>query len=185
MQSIPGKNNLTKIFNIILSLLICTILLILIFNCHYETKAYDEMIVEASTEFFVEASLIKAVIKAEGNFNKRAISEKGASGLMQILPKTFVYVKALYGLNYLPDDIFDPKTNIFVGTAYLNYLFNKFKTEREVVAAYNAGEGNVLTWLTSNEYSLDGKTLNYIPFAETTRYVEKVLLYKKHYEDKI
>lgn len=185
MQSILGKSNLTKFFNVILSLLICLILLLLIFNYHYGTKAYDEIIEEASAIFYVEKCLIKAIVRAESNFNKRVVSDKGASGLMQILPKTFDYVKALYGLSYLSDDIFDPKTNIFVGTAYLNYLFNKFKTEREVLAAYNAGEGNVLTWLTSNEYSLDGKTLNYIPFAKTAKYVEKVLLYKKHYEDKL
>lgn len=157
----------------------------LIFNCNYEARAYDEIIEEASATFDIEKSLVKAVIRAESNFNKRAVSDKGASGLMQILPKTFDYVKTLYGLNYLSDDIFDPKTNIFVGTAYLKYLFKKFKTERKVLSAYNAGEGNVLVWLTLKEYSFDGKTLAAIPFAETAKYVEKVLLYKKHYEEKL
>jgi soluble lytic murein transglycosylase len=69
----------------------------------------------------------------------------------------------------------DPEFNIRIGCWYLNNLNTEFKYNTEVVlAAYNGGRGNVQKWLKSSEHSSDGKTLKYIPFKETDKYVKKV-----------
>ena len=64
--------------------------------------------------------------------------------------------------------------NIEIGTKYLAWLYLQFENWDTVYAAYNAGIGNVLEWLEDPEYSDDGKTLKYIPFAETRNYVRSV-----------
>ena len=61
-------------------------------------------------------------------------------------------------------------------------MFDKFNDERVALAAYNAGEGNVITWLSDENYSENGKTLSVIPFSETRAYVEKVLKFKRLYK---
>lgn len=141
-------------------------------------KRYSGAVKAACGEFGLHEEMLYAVIKVESGFNRRAKSNKGAVGLMQILPSTAEYV--------CPKDteinLYDPKINIYVGAKYLFYLFDKFKDEKVALAAYNAGEGNVITWLSDKEYSSDGKTLSYIPFAETRAYVEKVLKFKRLYK---
>lgn len=141
-------------------------------------KRYTGAVKAACREFGLREETLYAVIKVESGFNRRAKSNKGAVGLMQILPSTAEYV--------CPEDteinLYDPKINIYVGAKYLFYLFDKFKDEKVALAAYNAGEGNVITWLSDKEYSSDGKTLSYIPFGETRAYVEKVLKFKRLYK---
>ncbi len=104
----------------------------------------------------VDPDLVKAVITVESNGNHNAVSSKGAKGLMQIMPET------ARTLGATPDaDLFDPATNIFLGTKYLDLLFTKFDDIRKVLIAYNAGPA-ALKW--SN-----------LP-DETRKYVPKVLL---------
>lgn len=146
-----------------------------------KTKKYLSVVSEVSERFSVEISLILAVIKVESDFNERAVSGKQALGLMQITANTFEYVCDLYDLNYNREDIFDVVANVSAGTAYLDYLYKKFGTEKEVLAAYNAGEGNVSLWLSDQRYSKDGKTLEVVPFKETDQYIKKVGFYKDCY----
>jgi soluble lytic murein transglycosylase-like protein len=84
----------------------------------------------------VDADLVHAVIAAESGYNPRAVSPKGAIGLMQVMPAT----AADYGIASV-DDLFDPKTNVDVGTRHLKRLLGKYGSIRQAVAAYNAGEG--------------------------------------------
>ena len=78
------------------------------------------------------------------------------------------------------EDIYKPEINILIGCAYLDYLTDIFNDETEtVIAAYNAGQGNVKKWLNDNRNSDDDKTLTEIPFGETKHYVTKVM---KRYE---
>ena len=106
-------------------------------------------------------------------------------GLMQITSSTGNFIAN--NLNVKDYSLLNPKTNILFGCWYLKYLKNKFNNLNVVVAAYNAGEGNVANWLSNSNYSLDGKTLNAIPFSETKRYVDKFATtfakYKKLYEN--
>ena len=78
-------------------------------------------------------------------------------------------------------DIFDPKTNIKIGCWYLNKLYKEFGRLDLVIAAYNGGSGNVNKWLSDYSYSKDGKSLDLIPFEETSMYVKKVTKNYKMY----
>lgn len=125
--------------------------------------------------------LVYAVIRCESSFDINKVSNKGAVGLMQIMPKTSDYISKLYFADR-QFNLFNPSDNVLLGITYLTYLFDKFKDEKVVLAAYNAGEGRVCEWLDTKEFSIDGKTLKVIPFKETANYVEKVLLYKNFYK---
>lgn len=141
---------------------------------------YSSSIKVFAQKYGVDPELIAAVIRAESGFNPNALSEKGAEGLMQIMPETaeFVAQTIFYEKNV---DLFDYDCNLELGTAYLAYLFEKFDTEYEVLCAYNAGEGRVAAWLNDSTYSADGRTLDIVPFKETRVYVQKVTDYKKRY----
>ncbi len=98
--------------------------------------SYDDIIKAASQKYKVPESLIKAVIKQESNFNKNAVSEKGAQGLMQLMPVT----AEILGV----EDPFDIEENIFAGTRYLRGLINMYDANlNRALAAYNAGPQRV------------------------------------------
>ena len=109
----------------------------------------------AATEHGVDPLLIKAIIKAESNFNPGAISPKGAQGLMQLMPATAKDLQVA--------DPFDPQENITGGTKYLRSLLDNYGWNLELsLAAYNAGPGKV-----------KGRMPN---IGETKTYVSKVLM---------
>src|SRR5205814_5710597 len=116
---------------------------------------FDKIIVEAAKKFDVDAALVSAVIKAESDFNPREISNKGARGLMQLMPAT----AERFGVT----NSFDPAANIYGGVRYLRWLLEKFNGNADLaVAAYNAGEGNV--W----------KYNGVPPFRETITYINRI-----------
>ncbi len=182
-MSTYGKNTIIKFLEIIICLMLCVIFATSIFASNYRIKRYNKFVIKSANAFNVRQELILAVIKVESNFHEKAKSDKGAYGLMQIKKSTFNYVCNIYSLDYTEDDIFKPEANICVGTAYLDYLYGKFKYDVVVLAAYNAGEGNVRLWLSDSAFSTDGKTLMKIPFKETEMYVNKILRYTKYFED--
>ena len=143
---------------------------------------YKEEIAEASAEFGVPKEVICAVIYTESRFNANAKSAVGARGLMQIMPFTFKDIQKALGTDYSDDDLYDPKVNIRAGTYYLSYLYKLLGDWELVHAAYNAGIGNVWSWLDDDRYSKDGK-LTDIPFSETKNYVKKVALAKEKYKE--
>jgi hypothetical protein len=99
-------------------------------------SAYGDMIQSAAKKYGVDADLIFSVIAAESNFNPRAISRRGARGLMQLLPAT--------GTRFGVKDIFDPVQNIDAGTQYLRDLMARYQGDLVLtIAAYNAGPGAV------------------------------------------
>jgi soluble lytic murein transglycosylase-like protein len=109
----------------------------------------------------VDPALVRAVMKTESNFNRFAVSPKGALGLMQLIPAT--------GRRYGVSDFFDPQQNVDGGVRYLKFLLEKFKGNIDLsLAAYNAGENLV-------------QRLGRIPpIPETTNYVRKIrAIYKK------
>ncbi|MDQ5985583.1 MAG: Membrane-bound lytic murein transglycosylase F [Syntrophus sp. SKADARSKE-3] len=118
---------------------------------------YDHLISRAAEKYNVDAALIKAVIKTESNFNHRAVSPKGAQGLMQLMPRTASALRV--------EDSFHPENNIEGGTRYLRYLLNIFDGNLSLaLAAYNAGEKTVIKYRN-----------NIPPFRETQNYVQRVL----------
>ena len=127
----------------------------------------------------LDENLVYSVIKVESKFRKDAVSHKGAKGLMQISDITREWAKEEMNLGDI--DIFDPKTNIKIGCWYLNKLYKEFGRLDLVIAAYNGGSGNVNKWLSDYSYSKDGKSLDLIPFEETSMYVKKVTKNYKMY----
>lgn len=110
--------------------------------------------------------LVAAVVAAESDFRPRLISHKNAQGLMQIIPSTAQFIGA--------GDLFNPADNIAAGTKYLRYLYNRFDgDQRMVLAAYNAGEGNV------------DKFGGIPPFPETINYVRKVDSRTHQYRERV
>ena len=123
---------------------------------------YDRYISEAARKHGVSFSLIKAVIKAESDFNPYAVSRAGACGLMQIMPET---ARAL-GIS----NLFDPRENIYGGTRYLKKLLTQFQGSLPLtLAAYNAGPQKVQAF----------KCVP--PIDETRTFVRRVMRYLKWY----
>ena len=134
--------------------------------------AIEPFIEEYSEKYQLDKELVYAVIECESGFDTHAVSKAGACGLMQLMPKTFWWITDTEDGEL---DIFDPETNIAAGCKYLKYLFGRFDNLETILAAYNAGEGNVSEWLRNPEYSDDGKSLKIIPYPETSIYVQKVI----------
>ena len=102
----------------------------------YETiDRFAGFIAEASTRFAVPASWIRAVMQVESGGDERATSPRGAMGLMQLMPSTWVELSARYGLGLDP---FDARDNILAGTAYLKEMHDRFGSAG-FLAAYHAG----------------------------------------------
>jgi len=117
---------------------------------------YAELIHSIAAENGVDPALVKAIIRAESNFNRHAVSRKGAQGLMQLMPGT--------AGRYAVGNAFDPAENIRGGVRYLGFLQDRFPGQLHLaVAAYNAGENAVL------------KHNGIPPYAETRQYVARVL----------
>lgn len=142
---------------------------------------YEEHIEKYSDEYVLPKHLVMGVIRTESKFNDKAHSEY-ARGLMQITDDTAVWIAKEMKIEYSVDMVEDPETNIKMGCFYLSYLIEKYENVRTALAAYNAGPGNVNSWLSDEAYSLDGKTLYEIPFGETKRYVRRVEIFEKLYE---
>ena len=127
------------------------------------TNQYDHLITGASKRQGVSFSLLKAMIKAESNFNPEAVSRAGAKGLMQIMPANIKDLKII--------NPFDPWENIMGGARYLKKLIKRFNGELPLaLAAYNAGPGVV------------ERHQGIPPIKETEDFVEKVLKYYAIYK---
>jgi soluble lytic murein transglycosylase-like protein len=125
-------------------------------------RDYEGIISQASKRFDVDPHLIKAVIKAESDFNHRAVSHKGAQGLMQLMPGTADAMRV--------EDPFNPEENIFGGTRYLSLMLTRFKNDKRLaLAAYNAGPDKV-----EDHQGIP-------PYPETKTFIEKVLQYYGQY----
>ncbi|MBE7041168.1 MAG: lytic transglycosylase domain-containing protein [Ruminococcaceae bacterium] len=137
---------------------------------------HTEHIKQYSAMYQVDPYLIMSIIKAESNFNATAVSQKNATGLMQIIKPTAMWLAERMELeDFQYEDIKDPELNIQMGCYYISYLLSLYDGNADTaLAAYNAGEGTVDGWLANNEYSEDGKNLSYIPYPETRHYITKV-----------
>lgn len=165
--------------NIVILFIICILCVIIryivlptfIFPMRYKAQVY-----ESAGHYDIDPLLIFSIIKAESKFNPNAISNRGAKGLMQIMDRTGEWAaEELNRSNFTSDKLFDPGVNIDIGSWYVAKLLKQYDGDISIVlAAYNAGTGNVYKWRNNTEYSLDGVTLDYIPFEETRDYVEKV-----------
>ena len=143
------------------------------FNIIFPLK-YKNLIKIYSLENSIDAELVASIICTESRYNKDAVSNKGAVGLMQILPTT---AKNFSDGDFEENDLFNPEYNLKIGLSFLKYLFGKYGDEVTVLACYNAGENVVIKWM-EGEDKLEKSQIKYV---ETLNYVNKVQRLKKVY----
>lgn len=152
---------------------------------------YQQDIVTYSRKNKVDPFLVAAIIKNESNFERGAVSDVGAVGLMQIMPETGRWIAEQMGLDdYQDGDLYRTKTNIRMGCWYLGELEYEFQQNLVLVAiAYNAGRGQTREWMQANGWDYNFNDLAAIPFPDTREYVTKVLQdrdkYYLLYKDKV
>ena len=125
---------------------------------------YHMFILQTASHYQIDPALIKAIIMAESGYNTKAISKKGAKGLMQLMPRTAQSMGV--------EDIFNPHQNIAGGVQYFKQMVNRFNGDVKLaLAAYNAGSRNV-------------RNYNGVPpFKATHSYIKKVLKYYHIYKN--
>ena len=135
----------------------------ILFQAFIDVNRYDQIIRKAADKFKIDSALIKAIIKAESNFDHQAVSPVGAQGLMQLMPATASALQV--------ENAFHPENNIEGGVRYLRYLLDIYRGNLTLaLAAYNAGERNVAKY-----------NNNVPPFRETQNYIKRVLSYYNSY----
>ena len=153
----------------------------------YPTK-YSEYVEKYSKENNLDKYLVYAVIKAESNFNPNVKSNADAIGLMQLMEETAIErSNVIDNQDIAAYDLYNPETNIKLGTSYLAYLLNLYNGNTVLaITAYNAGLGNVKQWIKDGTIKSDGSDVENIPYKETENYVRKILrdyqMYLKIYE---
>lgn len=156
---------------------------------------YESYVEKAAKDYNVDICLVYGVIRNESNFNPDVVSNAGAIGLMQIMPDTFTWLQN-YRENFEPkkildsDKLYDPKINIDYGTYYLRYLLDKYDGDRSlVICAYNAGYGNVDSWIEDGTIPNGDVSPSDVPFSETSNYLAKVTesteMYRELYFSKL
>ncbi|OIR16361.1 membrane-bound lytic murein transglycosylase C precursor [mine drainage metagenome] len=131
---------------------------------HADKSSYNQLIKGIARKYGVDSALLHAVITVESKYNPRAVSNKGAVGLMQLMPK----IARQYGI----DNLYDPAQNVQGGAQYLRDLLNKFNGDVSLaLAAYNAGEIAV---------ARNGNRIP--PYRETRDYVPRVLHFYRKYQ---
>lgn len=136
---------------------------------------YSEYVRVHARRHSLDPALLAAVIYQESKFRPGAKSSSGAIGLMQLTPLTARGIAIrTHGNAFRTRDLYNPEINIRYGSWYLDNLFRKYGSERLVLAAYNAGQGNVDRWRRNGES---------IQFAETKAYIDRVEDLKRIYRD--
>ena len=135
-----------------------------IFISKLDSNQFDPIITDASKKYGLEAPLIKAVIKAESDFDPNAVSHKGARGLMQIMPMNYRLLNV--------ENPFDPHQSIHGGARYLRDMMDRYNGKLVLsLAAYNAGPGAV------------DRHGGVPPYQETEEYIERVMRYYHRYKN--
>jgi soluble lytic murein transglycosylase len=127
---------------------------------------YGEIVRGHARNYRLDPALLAAVIFQESKFRADARSDRGAIGLMQLLPETAKGIALRTGgSKFRVSDLYDPEINVRYGAWYLRHLIDKYGSERLALAAYNAGQANVDAWRARGVG---------IQFAETRHFVDRV-----------
>lgn len=149
---------------------------------------YAEYVEKYAKQNNMDKYMIYAIIKAESNFKPDVKSKSNAIGLMQLLEATAIErSNVIDEQNITEEDLYEPETNIKLGTSYYAYLLKRYKDNHVLaLTAYNAGMGNVDSWIKDGVIRQDGSDIENIPYRETNNYVRKILrdykMYVKLYE---
>lgn len=131
--------------------------LIALTPCVSQAEPWDDAIAEASSRFGLPAVWVREVIRAESGGDVRALSPKGAVGLMQLMPETWQRLRVELGLG---SDPFQPRDNVLAGVAYLRSLYDRYGAPA-FLAAYNAGPARLDAYLLKSR-PLPAETLRYV-----------------------
>lgn len=139
--------------------------------CAVFPNKYSAELSAAAEEFGLDGALVRSVVWAESKFDKNAVSDKGASGLMQLMPETF---RECATALYIPEperEIFEPRTSLRCGCYYLSLMLDRFDgDETAALMAYNAGEANARKFLSGAPV-----------FPETQKYLKDIALARRVY----
>jgi len=152
----------------------------------FPEAAKDEF-VKASKKYTVNIDEIRAIARRESAFYPYATSGAGARGLMQLMPATAKQTAKRHKLKFNNvKDLYIPKLNIMLGSAYYSELLQQFDQNRVLAtAAYNAGPRSVRRWLSASKGRLDVMSfIETIPYRETREYVQAVLSYRMIFQQK-
>lgn len=147
------------------------------FSQYVYSWPYREEVYRQCEVNHLDAELVFSVIYSESRFRADAESAAGARGLMQIMPETGAWIADHMGIeDYHAERLFEPELNLAMGTWYMSWLEQQFDREpAQVLAAYNAGPGNVKKWIDADIWDGSQQKLEDIPFYETRNYVQRVL----------
>lgn len=149
---------------------------------------YRDLIEKYAAEYDLNPAFVSAIIMQESGYDPRAVSSKGAMGLMQFMPDTFEWVAPNCGISKKDQSaVYEPENAIKMGCYLLRYICKKLGSDDPVLVAcaYHAGWGAIPSWI--ENYSADGKTLavGQIPKSDTRTYAGRVLnsyaIYLQHY----
>jgi len=151
-------------------------------------SVYDPYIVAVAHEYGVDPFLIRALIWRESHFNPSIYGTAQEHGLMQVTPAVGEeWAKANKLPDFKPDDLFDPLTNIRVGTWYLSHALKRWSQTDDpptfALAEYNAGRSNALKWVDPADPQNHTAFLDRITFPSTHKYVEDILEKRSYYRD--
>jgi len=168
-------SNKTKIAAVIIAAVVVLITVFSVIAALNYRDRWDDIINYESARNNLDAGVVKRLVWVESKNDPGAVSHRGAKGLMQIMPDTGLWMAERMELSISVEALFDPQTNIKIGTAYLAYLKSRFNGDiRLALIAYNAGEGTLRRWLSNPELMEDGVLVT-IPYRETRDYVRKIL----------
>lgn len=140
---------------------------------------YENFVELCAKEYNVDKYLIYAIIKAESNFNEKAVSSKDAKGLMQLMDETAVDISKKMKLNLSNEEIstklLEADFNIKLGSYYISILLQKYNSIELALVAYNAGSGKLDYWIEQGVLKADGTNIENVPYKETNNYVRKIL----------
>jgi len=180
--------NKKKFFKTVSILLVLVLAVVGILNINNIKKGiypqkYKLYVEKYSDEFGLDKLFVYSVIKAESDFNPKAKSNKGALGLMQLMPDTAEEAAGKLGIeNFNKEMLLEPEINVRIGCYYLSFLMERYSQDiKTAAAAYNAGYNNVDKWL-AQEMS-DYITEEMIPFGETKKYINKIEKYYNKYNE--
>lgn len=150
-------------------------------------KTYKEVVQIYQEKYNIDENLIFALIKAESNFDNKAVSNRSAIGVMQLMEDTAkeVAIKNKIDIDYnnMKQELLNVDININIGTKYMTILLDKYESTEVALAAYNAGIGTVDNWIEKGVIKADGSDIENIPYKETNNYVRKILSNYKMYKE--
>ncbi|HTO52518.1 MAG TPA: transglycosylase SLT domain-containing protein [Myxococcota bacterium] len=140
-------------------------------------RAFGQWVSGATHEFSFDPALVWAIMREESAYRAQVSSPAGALGLMQLMPQTGGRVAGELGLSgFVTERLYDPETNIRLGTYYLRSLFERFDGSRALtIASYNAGPEAVGRWLEKNAQAKPDAFVESVSYGETRRYLRRVL----------